>query len=243
MVAYLYGEQTALCTPLTHTLFMTEAALCIKIIDYFAEFDIYKEVPGGGGIIDIVAVKTGIRTGIEAKMHLSFEVIHQAYEARNQCHYAYCAVPVKSWRLHPAQKALCLHYGIGVLGCMELKDRSFMLAQRGKKAGSIITHEIKEIIAPVFNRHARKIFLHDYMKRSQAGSQSSRMTAFGYFVECFTTVVARHPTGIEFQRCFEELTFKHYRTVSLFKNAAALYCRTGVIKNIEFYNGKFHYKK
>lgn len=220
---------------------MTEADLAIKFIDYFAEFDIYKEVPGGGGIIDIVAVKTGIRTAIEVKVHLSFEVIHQAFESRVQAHYAYAAVPVKTWRLHPAQEALCKHYGIGVIGCMELKTSMGSFNRNNEH--KIATHEIKEIIAPKFNRHARKIFLHDYMKRSQAGSQSSRMTAFGYFVECFTTVVARHPEGIEFKECFEQLTFKHYRNVSLFKNAAAKYCQTGVIKNIDFIKGRFIYKK
>lgn len=219
---------------------MTEADLALKFIDHFAEFDIYKEVPGGGGIIDIVAVKTGIRTAIEVKIHLSFDVMHQAFQSRTQSHFAYAAVPVKSWRLHPAQEALCKHWGIGVLGCMEIHNPYYGI---GKNTKPKHYFEIKEIIAPSFNRHARKIFLHDYMKRSQAGSQSSRMTAFGYFVECFTTVVARHPDGIEFKKCFEELAFKHYRNVSLFKNAVAKYCRTGVIKNIDFVAGKFHYKK
>lgn len=222
---------------------MTEAQYALKFIDYFAEFDIYKEVPGGGGIIDIVAEKTRIRTAIEVKVHLSFEVIWQAYQARSQCHYAYAAVPVKSWRLHPAQEALCRHYGIGVLGFMELKHSWNNYNPKVHAAKVEGKFDIKEIIAPTFNRHARKIFLHDYMKRSQAGSQSDRMTAFSYFVECFTTVVARHPDGIEFKKCFEELAFKHYRNVSLFRNAAAKYCQTGVIKNIDFIAGKFLYKK
>ncbi len=222
---------------------MTEADYAIRFIDYFAEFDIYKEVPGGGGIIDLVAVKTLIRTAIEVKVHLNFDVIHQAFQARSQCHFAYAAVPVKHWRVHPAQEALCKHYGIGVLGCMDLKHSHNNYNSRVHAHKVEGKYEIREIIAPVFNRHARKIFLHDYMKRSQAGSQSSRMTAFGYFVECFTTVVARYPEGILFDKCFEELAFKHYRNVSLFKNAAAKYCQTGVIKNIRFVAGKFHYKK
>lgn len=219
---------------------MTEADLALKFIDYFAEFDIYKEVPGGGGIIDIVAVKTGIRTAIEVKIHLSFDVMQQAYEARNQCHFAYAAVPMKEWGMHAAQKALCLHYGIGVMGFREIHNTYHGLGRNTKPP---VYHEIREILAPKFNRHARKIFLHDYMKRSQAGSQSSRMTAFRYFVECFTAVVSRHRDGVDFKKCFEDLEFKHYRNVSLFKNAAALYCRTGVIKDIEFIAGKFHFKK
>lgn len=223
---------------------MTEADLALKFIDHFAEFDIYKEVPGGGGIIDIVAVKTGIRTAIEVKIHLSFDVMHQAFQSRTQSHFAYAAVPVKSWRLHPAQEALCLHYGIGVLGYLETKKAlNPRLYEAMMKVPNMPYYQIREIIAPAFNRHARKIFLHDYMKRSQAGSQTSRMTAFGYFVECFTTVVAKHPEGIPFDKCFEALAFKHYRNVSLFKNAAAKYCRTGVIKNIDFVAGKFLYKK
>lgn len=223
---------------------MSEADLALKFIDYFAEFDIYKEVPGGGGIIDIVAVKTSIRTAIEVKIHLSFDVIQQAYEARNQCHFSYAAVPVKNWQLHPAQKALCLHYGIGVIGFMETKNNfSFKMTDKMMEGAKIPKFEIKEIIPPKFNRHARKIFLHDYMKRSMAGSQSTRMTAFGYFVECFTAVVIRHKDGVDFKKCFDDIEFKHYRNVSLFKNAAALYCRTGVIKDINFVEGKFHYKK
>lgn len=220
---------------------MTEAQLALKFIDHFAEFDIYKEVPGGGGIIDIIAVKSEIRTAIEVKVSLSFDVMHQAFMSKVQAHYAYAAVPVKHWRLHPAQEALCNHYGIGVIGCMELKLPSHYKTIKGES--ELPTHEIREIIKPQFNRHARKIFLHNYMKRSQAGSQSTRMTAFGYFVECFTTVVARHIHGIDVKAAFDALEFKHYRNVSLFKNAAVLYCRTGVIKNVEFIAGKFHYKK
>lgn len=217
---------------------MTEAQLALKFIDYFAEFDIYKEVPGGGGIIDIVAVKSGIRTAIEVKVHLNFEVIWQAYQSRNQCHYAYAAVPIKvkagyGIHIHPAQKVLCLHLGIGIIACIE----------RPTGFPDKFKYTIEEIVKPQLNRHARKIFLHDYMKRSQAGSQSDRMTAFGYFVECFTTVVAKCPEGIEPKQVFESLTFQHYRTVSLFKNAVVKYCRTGVINNIEFRQGKFFYKK
>lgn len=221
---------------------MTEAQLALKFIDHFAEFDIYKEVPGGGGIIDIVAVKSSIRTAIEVKIHLSFDVMQQAYESKVQAHYAYAAVPVKHWRLHPAQQALCHHYGIGVIGCMELtniKGHSLKTI----KEHNLPTHEIREIIKPQLNRNPRKIYLHDYMKRSQAGSQTTRMTAFGYFVECFTTIVAKHIHGIEVKEAFEQMEFRHYRTASLFKNAVVGYCRTGVIKNIEFIAGKFHYKK
>lgn len=198
---------------------MTEADLALRFIDYFSDFDIYKEVPGGGGVIDIVAAKGIIRVGIEVKVQLSFEVIEQAYQARRQVHYAYAAAPVK--HIHPAQKRLCLHLGIGVLAY---------------KNGLII-----EIVKPQLNRRPSNIFLHDYMKRSQAGSQSDRMTAFGYFVECFTTIVAKHPNGITVQEVWDVLEFRHYRNLSLFKSATVKWVNKKVIKNIEFYKGKFIY--
>ncbi len=220
---------------------MTEAQLALKFIDYFAEFDIYKEVPGGGGRIDIVAVTEKIRTAIEVKVHLSFEVIWQAYQSRVQCHYAYAAVPVKNWNIHPAQKKLCLHLGIGVLGCMELQTANGNFNKKNQH--KLPTHEIREIIKPQLNRHARKIMLHEYMKRSQAGSQSSYITAFGFFVEGLTAICARHPEGIEVKKAFEDIEFKHYRTVSIFRNAVVKYCNSGVIKNIQCHSGKLFYIK
>lgn len=216
---------------------MTEADLALKFIEYFEDFDIYKEVPGGGGVIDIVGVKASIRVGIEVKVQLSFEVIWQAFQARTQVHYAYAAAPVK--HLHPAQKALCLHLGIGVLAYRELKTSIGGFNRNNEH--KLPTYQIEELVKPKLNRRPCKITLHDYMKRSQAGSQSNRMTAFGYFVECFTTIIAKHPEGITVQEIWDKLEFRHYRNISLFRNESVKWVNKGVIKNIEFYKGKFTY--
>lgn len=214
---------------------MTEAELALKFIDWLEGFDIYKEVPAGG-IIDIVAVRDKWRLCVEVKMHLSFEVIWQAHSARRFGHYAYAAVPVKKWGLHPAQIKLCQHLGVGVLAYKDLPQYGY-----NKGRG-----EIREVIAPALNRRPGRITLEDYMKRSVAGSQNERITAFGFFVEQLTDTVlryARTETGMTIPEAWEKINYRHYGSLSGFKRSIADYCNGRVIKNVEYRDGKLFYKK
>jgi hypothetical protein len=215
---------------------MTEAQLAQKFIDWLEGFEIYKEVPHGG-IIDIVAVMGQMRLAVEVKCSLNFDVIWQAHSARGIAHYSYAAVPVKRyWHLHPAQTALCRHLGIGVLAYKELPQLGY-----NKGRG-----EIREMIAPVLNRRPGQLKLEEYMKRSVAGSQNDRITAFGYFVEQLTETVmryARTDTGISINDAWEKIQYRHYGSLSGFKRSIVEYCNGRVIKNVEYRDGKLYYKK
>ncbi len=216
---------------------MKEADLALKFIDYFADFDIYKEVPTRGGIIDIVVdgiqvmgYESGLRVGIEVKCALNFDVIQQAINQRPSFHWTYIAVPVK-YRPHSLAESICKQHGIGILGYREVGGR-------GNKG------QITEWVRPALNRKALPVKLHDYMKRSEAGSQTNRVTSWGYWVELFTQECMRwRDVGVTPAECYKNVDYNHYRTLSLFKAAAMKYVRTGVIKNIEYRDGKFIYVK
>lgn len=199
---------------------MTEAELAVKFIAMFDGFDIFQEVPGGGGIIDFVAVVNPYRVAVEVKCALNFEVIWQAYQAKAYAHYAYAAVPVK-YNLHPAQYELCKHLGVGVLAHREV---GWYPARRGMPENPAPKYKIEELLKPQLNRKPSKLTLADYMKRSVAGSQNGRITAFGYFVECLEEIVRRHPKGIGPKALFEAMDNRHYRTLSAFRSSVVKYC-------------------
>lgn len=212
---------------------MTEAQLALKFIAHFSDFDIYKEVPAGG-ICDIVVDMGRAKVGIEVKTSLSFDVLYQAYERRPFFHYVYIAVPVKT-AIHRAAKLFCEQHGIGVLG---YKERPGMYGHSDDAPDKgIITEHIK----PRLNRKPLRVMLHEYMKRSEAGSQNNRITSFGYFVESFEETVKRWP-GLNPKDIFDKLTYRHYLSLSSFKSCVTGYCRSGVIKNVIFEGGKFYIK-
>lgn len=210
---------------------MTEVQLAAKFIDYFAGFDIYKEVPTRGSIIDIVVdgvcpagYSIGLRIGIEVKCNLNFDVIEQAINQRKCFHYTYIAVPCK-YRPHAIARKICEQYGIGILGYNK------------------ISKTVMEHVNPKLNRKPLPVELQDYMKRSVAGSQNERITSWGYFVEHLTETVRRRKDGITVEDCYKQLEHKHYKTLSLFKNSTYKYINHGIIKNIVHEKGRFYYRE
>lgn len=220
---------------------MTEADLALKYIDYLSEYEVYKEVPGGGGIIDLVTLIGSFRVVLEVKCALNFEVIWQAYQGRAVSHYAYAAVPVKH-SIHPAQKALCQHFGIGILAYRELKTWG---------RSDVPKYRIEELLKPQLNRRPGKLRLEEYMKRSQAGSQNNRITAFGHFVECVEEVLGRGHSIRNGERVlrmvtpkdlFEAISYKHYNSFSVFKTCLVKYANNGVLKNVDWDGKHFSLK-
>src|SRR5699024_4228472 len=83
-------------------------------IDYFNEgYQVYPEVPCGGGIVDFVATDGTIVIGCEVKTSFGLAVIEQAYRKRHCFHYSYICVPLK--RDYHFRELLVRQYGIGVL--------------------------------------------------------------------------------------------------------------------------------
>lgn len=200
---------------------MTEVELAAIFIAHFGDKEIYKEVPAGG-IRDIVVLDGTRRICLEVKTSLNYDVIWQARSAAKYFHYSYVAVPAKS-RPHTTAEEICKAWGIGIIGY------------------NPVLNTVIEYVKPRLNRKVMNVTLHEYMKRSVAGSQNQRITSFGYFVERLEDLVKRKP-GIEAKQLFEELEYRHYKTFTPFKNNVLAYIRNNVIKNIECREGKFYIK-
>ncbi|RPE05540.1 hypothetical protein EGT74_24460 [Chitinophaga lutea] len=204
---------------------MTEAELAVHFIDYFSDWDVYQEVPAGG-IVDIVAERKPIRVALEVKKSLNFDVIEQARKNTGYFNYSYVAVPMsKSLQYQNGiQIDICKRLGVGILAHSE---RTYGEVSR-----------VQEVLAPRLNRQVYKVTLEDWMKRSTAGSQNDRMTAFKYFREEMIKQVRRRP-GMDIKQLFDSLP-RHYGSLSSFKSCVFNHVKSGVIPGIEFRDGKYY---
>jgi len=198
---------------------MTEVELAQKFINYLSDqYEIYKEVPAGG-IIDIVAVSGIIKIGVEVKTSLNFDVLEQAFSNKRFCHYSYAAVPFSPNRSFSLK--ICEDYGIGLL----------TWNKRDWKGSGI-----KEDVKPKFNRSVRTLKLEEWMKRSVAGSQNDRMTAFKVTIENMANHILRYP-GCSLSDCLKEVDY-HWNTFSSAKSCAYQWIRNGVIKEFTLIDNK-----
>lgn len=201
---------------------MKETELAKHFTDYLSDYDLYFEVPWDG-IVDIVARKAPINIAVEVKTTFSLKVIEQALSHRPYFHYSYVAVPLTK-NIDMARR-VCKDYGIGILAY----DHS-----RG----------VMETIKPVLNRKAVfKGCPPDYCKRSIAGSQSGRMTAFKATCEAIVKYITRRGEGIEAKTVLKGIEHMHYTSFSSAKSSLKKYCDNGVIKDFRIENGKFYLNK
>ncbi len=74
-----------------------EVDLAVECIEYlkhkFPECEIYQEVPVDGSVVDIVCVNDGKFIGIECKLNLSLELLHQGDSNLENFHQSYICVP------------------------------------------------------------------------------------------------------------------------------------------------------
>lgn len=196
---------------------MKETELADKFINYFSDFEIFKEVPANG-IIDFVVKNGIISMAVEVKTSLNFEVIHQANKNKYYCDYSYIAVP------KPKKESfaydICAMLGIGVL----------VYDNVGFGRGII------ETVKPLKNRKHKfyKLKLEDYMKRSVAGSQNDRITAFKATVENMVRYISRHP-GCTLKDCLNNIDF-HWSNISSAKGCVYQWIKMGIIKEFRIEN-------
>jgi len=192
---------------------MKETELAEKFIDYFSDFEIYKEVPAAG-IIDFVVKNGIISMAVEVKLSLNFEVIEQANKNKYYCDYSYVAVP-STKRLSFAYD-ICSMLGIGVL--------------------AYANYGISEIVKPIRNRRNKffKLKLEDYMKRSVAGSQNDRITPFKVTIENMTKYISRHP-GCTLKECLDNIDF-HWGNLTSAKACVHAWVKRGIIKDFKIEN-------
>lgn len=196
---------------------MRETELALKIIDYYSGWDIYKEVPSGG-IIDIVCKKENVVTSIECKMQLNFDVIGQAYKNIPYVNFSYIAVPERKTRTFAFN--VCKDYGIGILFC----------SSRGR---------VEEVLRPKYFRHKSAIKLEPYMKKSEAGSQNNRVTAFKNTIDEIEILLKRKGGRAHITEIFRKDSYFHYSSCSSARQAIKnlLQGRKNVIENFYFDKG------
>ena len=189
---------------------MKETELAEKFINYFCDFEVFKEVPANG-IIDFV-VKNGIVImAVEVKLSLNFEVIEQANKNKSYCDYSYIAVP------RPKKESfaydICKMLGIGVLVYDDWA--------------------INETVKPLKNKRHKfyKLKLENYMKRSVAGSQNDRITPFKATIERMVIYISRHP-GCTLNECLNNIDF-HWSNLTSAKACVYQWIKKGIIKEFK----------
>lgn len=195
---------------------MKESELAKKFINYFNDgYEIYKEVPAGGGVVDFVATDGHIYIGCEVKNSFGLTVMEQAYRRRGSFHYIYICVPESraNWSF---RKMVCRDFGMGVLVATEVFDR----------------YEFRELVKPKLHRSVSTPDLKEYMKESVAGSQSERITAFGHTVRQIEKYLGRYGDS-HINDVLEHIDY-HYNTISTAKSSLRKWCNNGVIENVEW---------
>jgi Holliday junction resolvase-like predicted endonuclease len=197
----------------------SETEVCKHIIEHFAHAEVFSEVECTGGFIDIVVKDGNLIIAIEAKTSLSMAVIQQAYGRMGKAHMIYVATPSQPSDM---MRKFLQFLGIGclVVSMFTYKDRVY------------------EAVKPKKFRRINPPKLHEYMKQSEAGSQSNRVTSFGHFVDELKRQLEAKKDGATYKELFEERTYTHYHQLSSFKANVYQYVRKGVITDIEIEKGK-----
>ena len=192
---------------------MKESELAKHFIDYFKPaYDIYQEVPAGGGIVDIVATDGHIVIGCEVKTSFGLTVMEQAYKRRQNFHYTYICVPYSkvNWNF---RQSIIRRYGIGLLVYSE-----------------DYRYKVREDVDAKINRHAFTPDLKKYMKESVAGSQSERVTAFGNTVNKIRRYLKLHGDS-HINDVLENIEY-HYDTMSTAESSIKKWINRGIIVGI-----------
>lgn len=108
------------------------------------------------------------------------------------------------------------NHGIGVLVATDMNGK----------------HEFIESVKPKLKRQVYVPDLKDYMKKSTAGSQSDRITAFGHTVNQIKKYLSRY--GEAHIDDVLEYVDHHYNTISTAKSSLRKWINQGVIEGIEW---------
>lgn len=194
---------------------MTEAELCIKLEELYADWDIYKEVPTyRGGRLDMYIKKGPLWIAVEVKKQFSTGLIFQALRSLPHSHYTYVAVP----DLKGAGDAIeiCKLLGIGVLiyrvhykGCEEWQER----------------------VKPVFRRKIVPYRVQDIMKHSTAGIQHNDRSEFKITVDMIKLRLRRSGGRATIKTFFEDNKY-HYRSSTSALQCIKNLCKKGKIDGL-----------
>ncbi|MCC7572216.1 MAG: hypothetical protein KO464_02365 [Candidatus Methanofastidiosum sp.] len=189
-------------------------------------WDVYKEVPCGSGVADILAVKDNKIWVVELKRCLSLQLLDQAIDRHFKTHYVSIAVPMPKTS-KPAITSIAVNtvlnsYGIGV----------FMV-----KTGRSQVIEVRkpDLFRDVRDKTIKKLLasLHPKMKKNIAGSTAgNRWTPWKEWRTNVQRIVKANP-GISPKEMVARLpTLAPYRKSKNAMDAAVYYARNGLLGDV-----------
>jgi hypothetical protein len=199
---------------------MTEAELCLRLEEFYSEWEVYKEVPCGGRL-DMYVKKGVLWCAVEVKMQLSTTLIMQAYRHKKHSHYSYIAIPRLKGRYDGVE--ICKMLGIGVL---EYSD------------GKVTTEGWSEIAAPSFQRRIKPYRVLDRMKKAVAGVQHNTESEFKVSLQHMIWRIQRAGGRIAIKDFFEKDHY-HYSSHRSAKQCITRICGEGGIKEFRIEGNDF----
>lgn len=189
-------------------------------------WDVYKEVPCGSGVADILAVKDNRIWVVELKRSLSLQLLDQAIDRHFKTHYVSVAVPMpktsKPVVTSSAVNTVLNVYGIGV----------FMI-----KTGRSPIIEVRkpDLFKDVWDKDIKRLLasLHPKMKKNIAGSTAGkRWTPWKEWKKNVQNVVKANP-GITPKEMVTRLpSIAPYRKNKNAMDAAVYYSRSGLLEGV-----------
>ena len=203
---------------------ISEAELIKKAIPSLLEWgwEIYQEVEGCGGRVDIVCKRGNIQWAIEAKMSCGLAVIEQANNWRRWCHYTSILVP--SGKSSSFTDHILRWKGIGSLAV---------------NPNPYLDGEVQERVKPLLFRKAKGLRLHEEQKTfcEAGGNQGGHWTPFKRTCRELVRKVRQTP-GIEFHELVKTLDH-HYSSLSSAKSCLRGFIGTVIPElRIELVGGK-----
>lgn len=190
---------------------MSESDLCLKLEEYFREWEIYKEVPCGGRL-DIYVKKGVLWVSVEVKKQLSCSLIMQAFRHKPHANYSYIAIP--ELRNSIDGEEICKKLGIGVL------------EWETKNCGE---PHWNERVHPAFQRKIIPYRVLDRMKKAIAGVQHNTESEFKITVHAICRTLERHNGRYPIKRLFADSHY-HYAHSKSATQTITKYCELGKIK-------------
>ncbi len=214
---------------LKHGGWSSEASLAALITKWLKEnhYSVYEEVSFKGGLADVVAVKDGLTTAIEAKLCLSLKVLEQASFWRHFTDWSFVAVPFyrrdkwpDGWRFG---FELALDRGISIM-TLDAESEEMRVTVSEKPFRPLDSVNYKKL-------HAQLKLMPATGFENIAGTcRTAHWTPFKHTIALLTDYVKQHP-GCTLRDVVNEVP-SHYKSKTSFMYSVIDYLGKGVIKSI-----------
>lgn len=216
---------------------MKETELAQHFVDYYQDYEVYKEVPMSGGRCDIVVRAGPVIIAIEVKLSLNTTVIAQAMRHIGYAHYVNIAIPKRS---RPDGYIICKELGIGILEYDPKGKSSFF--QRRYSRGTLLNQDSAKcyVHSLLEARYYRPILLprlNDQMKLAVAGAQHNSMSEYKVTVLEIAGRLHNYGGKASLKEFFSKEGSFHYSTVQSARQCIKTYAEAGMIPEFRCEDG------